>query len=139
MSGSRLLAGLFGLVLIGLAVSDAAKLHFWTNAPVPFAYLSSVALLVVGLIVVLVHKRWTGGRALFTLLGWLAVAGGLAWQIDLLGWPAVAGALARFVMAPWGGRLGIKTGIDQLAQTELLLASGMFLVLAAYGFKRRRE
>ena len=62
MSGSRLVAGLFGLVLIGLALSDAAKLHIWTNTPAPVAYLSSAVLSVGRLIIVLVHNRWTGGQ-----------------------------------------------------------------------------
>jgi hypothetical protein len=31
MGGSRVVAGLLGLVLIALALSDAAKLHIWTN------------------------------------------------------------------------------------------------------------
>lgn len=140
MSGSRLVAGLFGLVLIGLALSDAAKLHIWTNTPAPVAYLSSAVLFVGGLIIVLVHNRWTGGwHVLLTLLGWLAIVGGLAWHIALLGWPAVVGALARFAMAPWGGRLGIKNSSDELAQIDLLLASGMFLIFAAYGFRQRGE
>jgi hypothetical protein len=110
MSGSRLIAGLFGLVLIGLALSDAAKLHIWTNTPAPVAYLSSVVLFVGGLIVVLVHNRWTGGwHVLLTLLGWLAIVGGLVWHIALLGWPAVVGALARFATAPWGAGWASKT------------------------------
>jgi hypothetical protein len=140
MSGSRLVAGLFGLVLIGLALSDAAKLHIWTNTPASVAYLSSALLFVGGLIVVLVHNRWTGGwHVLLTLLCWLAIVGGLAWHIALLGWPAVAGALARFATAPWLGRLGIKTSSDLLAEIEVLLASGMFLIFAAYGFRQRSE
>jgi len=80
MIDSRLVAGLFGLVLIGLALSDAAKLHIWTNTPAPVAYLSSAVLFVGGLIVILVHNRWTGGwHVLLTLLGWLAIVGGLVW------------------------------------------------------------
>jgi hypothetical protein len=35
--------------------------------------------------------------------------------------------------------LGIKNSSDQLAEIELLLASGMFLILAAYGFRQRGE
>jgi hypothetical protein len=140
MSGSRLLAGLFGLVLIGLALSDAGKLHIWTNIPAPVAYLSSAVLFAGGLIIVLVHNRWTGTWHI-ALLGWLAMVGGLAWHITLLGWHAVVLALARFIMAPWGGwvRVGITSSSDQLAQIDLLLASGMFLTFAAYGFKQRSE
>ena len=140
MTGSRLVAGLFGLVLIGLALSDAAKLHIWTNAPTPVAYLSGPVLFVGALIIVLVHNRWTGGwHALLTLLGWLAIVGGLACHIALLGWPAFVGPIARFVMSPWGGRWLIKNSSDQLAEIDVLLASGMFLTFAAYGFRKRRE
>jgi hypothetical protein len=42
-------------------------------------------------------------------------------------------------MAPWGGRLGIKNISDELAQIDLLLASGIFLIFAAYGFRQRGE
>ena len=48
MRGSRLVAGLFGPVLIALALSDATKLHIWTNTPAPVAYLSSTLLFVGG-------------------------------------------------------------------------------------------
>lgn len=42
--GSRLVAGLVGLVLSALALSHAAKLHIGTNAPAPVAYVSSTLL-----------------------------------------------------------------------------------------------
>jgi hypothetical protein len=74
MSGSGLVAGLFGLVLIGLALSDAAKLHIWANTLAPVAYLLSGVIFVGGLIIVLIHNRWTSGsRVLLTFLGWLAI------------------------------------------------------------------
>jgi hypothetical protein len=140
VSGPRLLAGLFGLVLIGLALSDAAKLHIWTNTPAPVAYLSSAVLFVGGLLIVLVHNPWGGGwHVLLTLLGWLAIVAGLAWHIALLGWHAVVLALARFAMSPWLGGLGIKNSSDQLAQIDVLLASGIFLIFAAYSFRQRSE
>jgi len=97
-------------------------------------------LFVGGLIIALVHNRWlNGSHALLTLVGWLAIVGGFAWHIALLGWHAVVGALARFAMSPWGGRLGIISSSDQLAQIDLLLASGMFLIFAACGFRQRSE
>jgi hypothetical protein len=140
MTGSRLVAGLFGLVLIGLALSDAAKLHIWTNTPAPVAYLSGAVLFVGGLIIVLVYNRWTSGwPVLFTLLGWLAIVGGLACHIALLGWPAFVGPLARFVMSPWGGRWLIKNSSDQLAEIDVVLATGLFLTFTAFGFRQRRE
>ena len=140
MSGSRLVAGLFGLVLVALALSDAAKLHIWTNTSAPVEYFSSGVLFVGGLIIVLIHNRWTSGsHPILPLLGWLTIVVGFTWHITLLGWPAIASALGRFAMAPWGGELGIKNSSDQLAQTELLLACGLFLFFAAYGFRQRGE
>jgi len=140
MKGSRLVAGLLGPVLIALALSDATKLHLWTNTPAPVAYLSSALLLVGGLAIVMVHNRWTGGwHALVTLLGWLAIVGGLAWHVTLLGWPAVVGGLARFVAAPWFGGVATKDTTAQLAEIDVLLLSGILLTFAAYGFRQRGE
>jgi hypothetical protein len=142
MRGSRLVAGLLGPVLIALALSDATKLHIWTNTPAPVAYLSSTLLFVGGvggLSIVLVHNRWTGGwHVLVTLLGWLAIVGGLAWLVTLLGWSAVVGGLVRFMAAPWGG--GATKDINaQLAEIDVLLASGIFLTFAAYGSRQGGE
>ncbi len=141
MRGSRLVAGLLGPALIALALVDAAKLQIWTNAPAPVAYVSSALLFVSGLSIVLVHSRWTGGgwHGLVTLLGWLAFVGGLAWHVTLLGWPAVVGGLARFIAAPWfGGGAGKDTNA-QLAQIDVLLASGILLTFAAYGSRQGGE
>jgi hypothetical protein len=137
MRGPRLVAGLFGPVLIALALSDATKLHVWTNTPAPVAYLASTLLFVGGvgaLSMVLVRKRWTGGwRVLVTLLGCLAIAGGLAWLVAPLGWPAVVSGLVGFLGAPWfGGGVSRDTNA-QLAEIDVLLASGVFLTFAAYG------
>ena len=120
MRGSRVVAGLLGPVLIALALSDATKLHIWTNTPAPVAYLSSTLLFVGGvggLSIVLVHTRWTGG--------WHVL-------VTLLGWPAVVGGLVRFMAAPWGGE-ATKDINAQLAEIDVLLASGIFLTFAAYG------
>ena len=139
MRGSRLVAGLLGLVLIAFALSDAMKLHIWTNTPSPLAYVSSTLLCVGGLSIVLVLNRWTGGgHVLVTLLGWLAIVGGLAWHVTLLGWPTVVGALARFIASPWGG-LAPKDTNAQLAQVDVLLASGIILTFAAYGSRQGGE
>jgi hypothetical protein len=71
-----------------------------------------------------------------TLLGWLAIVGGLAWQVTLLGWPAVVGSLARFIAAPWLGGVAIKDTNAQLAEIDVLLASGILLTFAAYGSRQ---
>ena len=142
MRGSRLVAGLLGPVLVALALSDATKLHIWTNAPAPVAYLASTLLFVGGvggLSSVLVHNRWTGGwHVLVTLLGWLGIVGGLAWLVTLLGWPAVVGGLVRFMAAPWGGGATKDTNA-RLAEIDVLLASGIFLTFAAYGSRQGGE
>jgi hypothetical protein len=140
MRGLRVFARLFGLVLIALALPDAAKLHIWTSIPSPVSYLSSAVLVVGGLALVLVHPRWTGDwPVLVAILGWLAMLGGLAWHATLLGSPAVVGALARFLAAPWFGGGGPKDALAQLAQIEVLLASGLVLIVAAYGVRRGGE
>jgi len=143
MRGSRHVAGLVGLGLIALALSDATKLHIWTDTPALVAYLASTLLFVGGvggLTLALVHDRWAGGwQVLVTLLGALAVVGGLAWLVTLLGWPAVVGGLARFMAAPWFGGISTNDTNAQLAQIAVLLASGVFLTVAAYGSRQGGE
>lgn len=141
MRGSRLVAGLLGPVLLALALSDATKLPVWTNTPATVVYLSSTLLFVGGLSVVLVHKRWKGSRwhVLVTLLGWLAIVGGLAWHVTLLGWPAVVGGLARFIAAPWFGGVATTDTNARLAEIDVLLASGLILTFAAYGSRQGGE
>lgn len=140
MRGSRLVAGLLGPVLIALALSDATKLHIWTTIPAPVGYLSSALLFVGGLTIVLIHHRGTGSwQVPVTLLGWLAIVGGLAWHVTLLGWRAVIGGLARFIAAPWLGGAAIKDTNAQLAELDVLLASGILLTFAAYRSRQGGE
>jgi len=140
MRGSRSFAGLLGVVLIGLALSDAVKLDIWMNSPTPVAYLSSLLLLAGGLLLVLVHARWTGGRhGAVALLGWLAIVGGLAWHVAVLDWPAVVSGLARFLAAPWFGGGTARDTNARLAQIDVLLASGLFLTFAAWGSRQGGE
>jgi hypothetical protein len=126
-----------------LALSDATKLHIWTSTPAPVAYLSSTLLVVGGvggLSIVLAHNGGTGGwRALVGFLGGLAVVGGLAGLVAVLGWPAFITGLIGFLGAPWFGGGITRDTNARLAQIDVLLASGIFLTLAAYGSRQGGE
>jgi hypothetical protein len=81
-AGSRRLAGLVGPALIAVSLSEAINLRIWmTPAPsilAPVVYLSGCLLFVAGLAIVRAHNRWTlGWPLIITVVGWLALAGGL--------------------------------------------------------------
>jgi hypothetical protein len=78
MTDSKRVAGLLGPTLIALAIAESMNLPIWANAPAPIVYLSGTLLFVTGLAIVHVHNRWTGGwPVMVTLIGWLAILGGL--------------------------------------------------------------
>jgi len=78
MTNSKQIAGLLGPTLIALAITEWMNLPIWANTPAPVVYLSGTLLFVAGLSIVRVHNRWTGGwPVLVTLMGWLAILGGL--------------------------------------------------------------
>ena len=80
MTNSRRIAGLLGPTLIAIAVSEWINLDLMLRnpAPVVLVYLNGTLLLVAGLSIVRAHSRWNGGwSALVTLMGWLAILGGL--------------------------------------------------------------
>jgi hypothetical protein len=78
MTESKRIAGLLGPTLIALTASEAMNLRIWANNIAPVTYLNGALLLVAGLSIVRTHNRWTSGwPVLVTLLGWLAILGGL--------------------------------------------------------------
>jgi hypothetical protein len=84
MATTKMIAGLMGptLLAIGIAMLINAS-HFLEmaeqigNDP-GLIFVSGILLLVAGLAIVRVHNFWNGGwRVVVTVLGWLAVIGGL--------------------------------------------------------------
>ena len=81
---SETIAGLIGPVLIAIAASVLMNRKNMPEMAAQIAndwalvFVSGVLLLVAGLAIVRVHNIWeTSWRGLVTVLGWLAVAGGL--------------------------------------------------------------
>ena len=84
-------------------------------------FLSGILLLLGGIAIVRVHNVWTGGwPVIVTVLGWLAVVGGLArmWLPQLA--------------APIVEAVGVNSGF-LVAAGVMLLALGAFLSYRAYG------
>jgi uncharacterized membrane protein YhaH (DUF805 family) len=78
LTNSKQIAGLLGPTFIALAITESMNLPIWANTPAPLVYLSGTLLFVTGLSIVRVHNRWTEGwPVLVTLMGWLAMLGGL--------------------------------------------------------------
>lgn len=76
-SSSKKLAGLIGPTLVALSVSEGLNLHIWAINIAPVTYLNGTILFVSGLAIVRAHNRWRGWPLLVTLVGWLAMLGGL--------------------------------------------------------------
>jgi uncharacterized membrane protein len=80
MATSRRLAGLIGPTLIALSLSEAINLQLMFDNPasVVLVYLNGTLLFVAGVAIVRDHNRWMRGwPVLVTLIGWLAIVGGL--------------------------------------------------------------
>ena len=111
-ANSRQLARLLGPTLTALAVSQLWTPRLWDAVPATAVYQSGALLFAAGLAIVLIHNLWTRGWAVaITLVGWLAMLGGLSRMFS----PAVAK----------------QTGTTELA----MLMVG--LVLVAKGIARR--
>jgi hypothetical protein len=83
MTSSKRIAGLLGPTLIAMTISESEFIspHLYEHQIAPVVYLSGTLLFLAGLSIVRVHNRWTGGwPVLVTLMGWLAILGGLSAQ-----------------------------------------------------------
>jgi hypothetical protein len=78
MTDSKNIARLIGPTMIAIGISEALTFHIWTTNIAPLIYLNGVLLFVAGLSIVRVHNRWTRGwPVIVTLVGWVAIFGGL--------------------------------------------------------------
>jgi hypothetical protein len=78
MTNSRHIAGLIGPTIMALATSEALNFHIWADKIAPITYLNGALLFVAGLSIVRAHNRWTvGWPVMVTLVGWVAILGGL--------------------------------------------------------------
>jgi hypothetical protein len=127
MTTSKTIAGLIGPTLIAIAATMLLNL---STLPVlveeasrdpALIYLSGLLMFIAGFAIVRAHNRWTGAwPVLVTLLGWLALLGGLLRML----FPIQLGQLA-LGLAP-------RTGVLSAAAVVLLLIGG-FLSFKAYG------
>jgi cytochrome bd-type quinol oxidase subunit 2 len=85
MTTSKTIAGLIGPTLVAIAagmllnIGSLPTLAEQVSRDPALIFVSGILLFVAGLAIVRVHNRWTNGwPVLVTVLGWLAVLGGLA-------------------------------------------------------------
>jgi uncharacterized membrane protein YhaH (DUF805 family) len=121
MTNSKRIAGLLGPTLIAIAITEAMNLRVFETfigpALAPFVYLNGTLLFVAGLAIVRAHNRWNGGwPVLVTLMGWLAMLGGLI----------------RMIAPVSAQQVGQHTAVVY-AMLFVLLAIGIFLTFKAYG------
>ena len=126
MTTSERIAGLIGPTLVGMAAAMLLNLGSFPalaeqiSRDPALILVSGVLLLVAGLAIVREHNLWTGGwPVLVTVLGWLAILGGLARM------------LFPFQLAGIAGGLGQGTGLVVVAAIVLLVVGG-FLTFKAY-------
>jgi len=124
---SKAIAGLVGPTLAAIAVGMLFNLASFpalaeqVSREPALIFLSGVLLFVAGLAIVRVHNVWSGGwPVLVTILGWLALVGGL---IRILLPTRLAEIAAGF---------GQNTGLITAAAIVLLVIGG-FLSFKAYG------
>lgn len=126
MTNSRQIAGLLGPTLIAIAITEAINLRALTAyagpSLAPFIYLNGTLLFVAGLAIVRAHNRWTGGwPVLVTLMGWLAMIGGLI-----------------RMFAPVSAQRAGENTAAVFALLIVLLVIGIFLTFKAYGWEDRK-
>src|SRR5262245_47452098 len=84
MPQSKLIAGFVGPLLAAIGIAMIFNRHLFPAMIGQLAqnyaviFLSGVLSLLAGIAIVRVHNVWSGGwRVILTVLGWLAIAGGL--------------------------------------------------------------
>jgi uncharacterized membrane protein HdeD (DUF308 family) len=128
MTNSKTIAALIGPSLIAMAVSaansnTAAALIEQGSRDPALIYVTGILMFVAGLAIVRAHNRWVAAwPVLVTVLGWLALIGGLCRML----FPIQLGEAAA--------KVGQRTGVT-LGAAAVLFAAGAFLSFQAY----RRE
>ncbi|HET7479505.1 MAG TPA: hypothetical protein VFJ72_08340 [Rubrobacteraceae bacterium] len=116
MADSRRLAGLIGPTMLVLGVSEAVNFRIWETNVAPLIYLNGLLLFVAGLSIVRVHNLW--------MRGWPVM-------VTLVGWVAVLGGLFR-MFAPEVQQAG-QNAPTTIITASLVGAIGLFLTFKAYG------
>jgi len=132
MTTSRMIAGLMGPTLVANAAAILVNLRAFpglaeqVSRDPALILLSGILLFVAGLAIVRVHNVWTGGwPVLVTVLGWLALLGGLVRMLFVTEIAEMAAAIGR------------NTGAIAVVAV-VCLALGAFLTFMAYA-ERPRE
>jgi hypothetical protein len=107
---------LIGPTLIVLGISEALNFRIWASNIAPLIYLNGLLLFVAGLSIVRVHNQWTRGwPVMVTLVGWIAILGGLF-----------------RMFAPEAQQAG-QNAPTTVISASLVGAIGLVLTLKAYG------
>lgn len=127
MTTSKTIAGLIGPTLLAIAAAVLLRLGSFQAVAAQVSrepaliFLSGILLFVAGLAIVRAHNIWTGGwPVLVTVLGWLAILGGLV----------------RLLFPTWFGAVvaGFSQGTGLMAAAGVvLLVVGAFLSFRGYG------
>jgi len=127
MAMSKTIAGLIGPTLVAIGAAILLNLGSFAEMVKQIAedpgliFLSGVLLLVAGIAILRVHNIWTGGwPVVVTVLGWLAVVGGLMRMFLPFRFAAIAAAMGQHTVL-----------IATMAIVVLLV--GAFLSYKAYG------
>ena len=125
MTTSKTIAGLIGPTLVAIAagmllnIGSLPTLAEQVSRDPALIFVSGILLFVAGLAIVRVHNRWTNGwPVLVTVLGWLAVLGGLARMLFPTGfdcrrnWPDHRRDHCRSHRPPGARRLSLVQGIS---------------------------
>jgi hypothetical protein len=126
MTISKMIAGLMGPTLVAIGIASLLNLGWFPAMAEEIAresaliFLSGILLFVAGVAIVRIHNIWSGDwRVVVTLLGWLAIFGGLARMF----FPARLASIA--------GQFGDMRALI-VGSAVVLLLVGAFLSFKAY-------
>jgi cytochrome bd-type quinol oxidase subunit 2 len=112
MTTSKTIAGLIGPTLVAIAagmllnIGSLPTLAEQVSRDPALIFVSGILLFVAGLAIVRVHNRWTNGwPVLVTVLGWLALLGGLARMLFPTGLASIAAGIGQITGAIIAGAI----------------------------------
>ena len=79
MANSKHIAKLLGPFLIAMTISEMMNPHIWDNVAVTQIYLAGSLWLPGGFTIIRTHNHWSlNWSVLITIIGWIAILGGLS-------------------------------------------------------------
>lgn len=107
MTDSRQLAGLVGPGMVAIGVTEAMNLEVFATQIAPVVYLNGTMLFIAGLAIVRAQNHWSWHwPVIMTLVGWVAMSGGL-WRMAFPRAPQSAENWLSYLLLALIGAIGL--------------------------------